>query len=707
METTSINWVGLWVEWLQPILQFLVGLGLVIFVHELGHFSVAKAVGIRVEQFALGFGPRLFGFKRGETDYRVNIVPMGGYVKMTGQEDFGALREGDAHDPRSFSNKPISVRFAVISAGVFMNALLAAALFVVVCLAGIRFPAPVVGGTLLGSPAQIARIHWQGVDHTETQSSSPATRQPDTFGDDSIGLKPGDRILSVDGRRITRFAQLAAIAALAEPNQEFRMVIEREVGDGFQSGYTEIGVMPLEGRLGFGLMPAMSITFGSLGDYIADDPFKTGDKLLAVDGQKIRHHWDIPLVEKALNGQEATITILRDQKEVDLRLQPVLRINEGVFFLKDGSRVSGRIMAYKEDEDAVVLRMPGGQEKRVLLDDAVWPARAEILDILGLVPRLKISGVIKGSPAFQAGLKPGDIIVEYAGRPLPTMKTFVDINRQITEGATTIVIEREGRRLPPIEIHPIKHRGRIAVGITAGIDQMHPVVAYVRSGSPAAGAGIMRGDIFTRVSAGPAENWIELFTALKALRGREISMAFGPSGRPERKTAQIGALTASGFDPEDYRFVLFPGPREFTILMGKAVKKNPLAAVLWGFRETWDFIAMTYATLADTFRGTISYKEFSGPVGIGSVAIQAGREGIIYFIYFMAVVSVSLAVLNFLPVPVVDGGYAVFLLIEKVRGKPLPLKVQNTIAIAGWVLLISFFVLLTWNDIMRILRGRW
>jgi len=705
METTSLNWVGLWAEWLQPILQFLVGLGLVIFVHELGHFSVAKAVGIRVEQFALGFGPRLFGFKRGETDYRVNIVPMGGYVKMTGQEDFGALREGDARDPRSFSNKPVSVRFAVIAAGVVMNALLAAALFVVVCLVGIRFPAPVVGGTLLGSAAQDARIHWQGVDHAETQSSGPATRQPDTFGDDSIGLKPGDRILSVDGRRITRFAQLAAIAVLAEPNQKFRMVIEREVGDGFQRGHTEIGVMPLEGRLGFGLMPAMSTTFGSLGDYIADDPFKAGDKLLAVDGQKIRHHWDIPLVEKALNGQETTITILRDQKEVNLRLQPVLRINEGVFFLRDGSRVSGRIMAYKEG--AVVLRLPGGQEKRVLLDDAVWPARAEILDILGLAPRLKISGVIKGSPAFQAGLKPGDIIVEYAGKALPTMKTFVDINRQITEGATTIVVEREGRRLPPLEIQPIKHRGRIAVGIAAGIDQMHPVVAYVRSSSPAAGAGIMRGDIFARVSGGPAENWIELFTALKASRGREISIAFGPGGRSDKKTAQIGALTASAFDSEDYRFVLFPGPREFTILMGKAVKKNPLAAVLWGFRETLDFIAMTYATLADTFRGTISYKEFSGPVGIGSVAIQAGREGIIYFIYFMAVVSVSLAVLNFLPLPVVDGGYAVFLLIEKVRGKPLPLKVQNAIAIAGWVLLISFFVLLTWNDIMRILSSRW
>ena len=706
MEMTSFNWVGLWSEWLWPILQFLIGLGLVIFVHELGHFTVAKAVGIRVEQFALGFGPRLFGFKRGETDYRVNIVPMGGYVKMTGQEDFGSLQEGKEYDPRSFSNKPIRARLAVISAGVIMNALLAATLFVVVCLAGIRFPAPVVGGTLLGSPAQDAKIHWVSRNHEGAGSSASTPRQMSALQAVSIGLQPGDRILKVDGKRITQFAQLAATASLAEPDQDFSMRIEREVKDGFQSGYTNIGVMPLGGRLGFGLMPAMSTTFGSLGEYIADDPFKAGDRLLAVNGQRIRHHWDIPLVEEALGGQEATITILRGQKEVDIRLQPTLRIKEGVFFLKDGNRVSGRIMAYRTAEGVAVLRLPDGREKHVLLSDAVWPARDEILDILGLVPRLKISGVIKGSPAFQAGLQPGDIIMEYAGVSLPTMKNFLAINRKIAGGVATIVVERKGRRLPPIEIRPIKHRGRIAVGIAVSNDQMSPVVADVRGGSPAAGAGITRGDIFTKVNGKQAGNWIELFNALNALHGQEISISVAHSDAAEKKV-RLGALTPAVFDPEDYRFVLFPGPRGFTILMGKAVKKNPVAAVLWGFRETWDFIVMTYATLAGAFRGTISYKEFSGPVGIGSVAIQAGREGITYFIYFMAVVSVSLAVLNFLPLPVVDGGYVVYLLIEKVRGKPLPLKVQNTIAMVGWALLIAFFVLLTWNDIMRILSGLW
>jgi RIP metalloprotease RseP len=99
-------------------IQFVVGLGLVIFAHELGHFIAAKAVDIRVEQFALGFGTRLFGFKRGEADYRINLLPLGGYVKMAGQEDFAPLKMEDRPDSRAFPNKSVGQRFAVISAAV-------------------------------------------------------------------------------------------------------------------------------------------------------------------------------------------------------------------------------------------------------------------------------------------------------------------------------------------------------------------------------------------------------------------------------------------------------------------------------------------------------------------------------------------------------------------------------------------------------------
>ncbi|HUU23848.1 MAG TPA: site-2 protease family protein, partial [Phycisphaerae bacterium] len=135
MDIMAVSIAGLFADWIWPVLGFVAGLGLVIFVHELGHFLVAKAVGIKVERFALGFGPRLLGFVRNETDYCVNLLPLGGYVKMLGQEDFKPL-EGEQADPRAFYNKSVGARLAVISAGVVMNVILAAVLFVIVCLVG-------------------------------------------------------------------------------------------------------------------------------------------------------------------------------------------------------------------------------------------------------------------------------------------------------------------------------------------------------------------------------------------------------------------------------------------------------------------------------------------------------------------------------------------------------------------------------------------
>lgn len=685
METLFLN---LWHEWLWPILQFVVGFGVVIFVHEFGHFIVAKAVGIRVEQFALGFGARLFGFRRGETDYCVNILPVGGYVKLAGQEDFGPLSEQDRQDPRTYPNKPIRARLAVIAAGVTMNVILAALLFIIVCMAGIRFPAPVVGGTLAGSPAGKAVIQWLG-------NNEPG----------AVGLKPGDRILSVGAEPITRFNQLTALAALAETGQEFTMLLERRLRDKVMEGTTTLTAVNMGGTLNFGLVPAASTTFAALGDTIAVDPFKEGDRIVAINGRKIDYSWQIPAVEEHLAGTSVTVRILRDDKEIDVKIQPKLRMASGVFFQKDGVRVAGEIVDYRPEPASVVLRLPEGTKKTVLLDQVIWPARNEILDLLGLVPRLQVSGVIKDSPAYRSGLKPGDVILEYDHRPYPTLGEFHHINEQVAELGTTLVILRENRRVP-LEIRPTRHKGSVVVGITAGLDLSSPVVAYVREGSPAAMAGMVPGDLVTGVNGRKTGEWIELYEALKALQDQEVVISWKQSDASE-KEAQLVALAPQVFSPDDYRFALFPGPREFTVLMGEEVKKNPASAVVWGFHETWDFITMTYATLLSYFRGTVSSKEFSGPVGIGSVAIQAGRQGLVPFIYFMAVISVSLAVLNFLPIPVVDGGHAVFLLIEKILGRPVPLRIQNAVAAVGWGLMITLFLALTWNDLQRILSDLW
>src|SRR5262245_52150347 len=115
------------------VIVLALGLGLVIFVHELGHFAVAKWVGVLVERFSIGFGPILWSFRRGETEYAISAIPFGGYVKMLGQDDANPnemVREEIRQNPRSYPAQSVPKRMALISAGVVLNLIVGS----VVCL---------------------------------------------------------------------------------------------------------------------------------------------------------------------------------------------------------------------------------------------------------------------------------------------------------------------------------------------------------------------------------------------------------------------------------------------------------------------------------------------------------------------------------------------------------------------------------------------
>src|SRR6202030_576465 len=154
-------------------------LGFMILIHEFGHFAVAKLLGVRVEQFAIGFGKRLIGFRRGETDYRINAIPLGGYVKMSGENPMDE-RSGD---PAEFMSHSRSHRLLTASASPSMIILLAIFLLTVVYMVHYE------QATYLDKPAVI-----QGVKH-----DSPAAQ---------AGLQPGDRIMKVDGIENPTWEQL-------------------------------------------------------------------------------------------------------------------------------------------------------------------------------------------------------------------------------------------------------------------------------------------------------------------------------------------------------------------------------------------------------------------------------------------------------------------------------------------------------------------
>ncbi len=181
------------------IFAFIVVLGILIFFHELGHFLVARLFGVGVEKFSLGFGPRILGKKIGITDYRISAIPLGGYVKMVGEEPDAEIDPKDI--PISFTHKHVFKRILIVAAGPFFNFLLAAVIFFVMFqIYGIFVLKPSIGTVLEGKPAQEA------------------------------GLMEGDLIVAIDGTSVELWEDMAHLIASSN-GKTLEVTVRREGSD--------------------------------------------------------------------------------------------------------------------------------------------------------------------------------------------------------------------------------------------------------------------------------------------------------------------------------------------------------------------------------------------------------------------------------------------------------------------------------------------
>src|SRR5262245_10330637 len=176
----------------------MVVLGVIVVIHELGHFLVAKLFKIKVETFSVGFGPRLIGFRKGDTDYRISAFPLGGYVKMAGDTPSDTLT-GEAHE---FLSKPKWQRFLVAAAGPAMNVLLAIVLIAGLYMYGTDVPAFMVGQAVVNV----------------IEPGSPA---------DKAGIKPGDQIVSFDGKDKPDW-QDVQYSVLTSVGRAIPLIVERD-----------------------------------------------------------------------------------------------------------------------------------------------------------------------------------------------------------------------------------------------------------------------------------------------------------------------------------------------------------------------------------------------------------------------------------------------------------------------------------------------
>ncbi|MCL2700929.1 MAG: site-2 protease family protein [Phycisphaerae bacterium] len=724
-------------DWVLPLVLFIMGLGLVVFVHELGHFLAAKAVGIKVEQFAVGFGKRLLGLKIGETDYRLNLIPLGGYVKMLGQEDFKPLTENDKPTPRSYESKSVGARFFVIASGVIMNIILAAVLFVSVGLIGRDVLAPTMGETLPGSPAFNATVAWEtplpgepvsttvpvitrAPDDEDLQADDDGEPQParvvpepppfDPWGN---RFQPGDRIVAMEGdsfvlrfsEGIANLADVKMVAALARPTDTYTFIIERTVDGVARQGRAQVGVFDSGGMLAFGIGAASSLT---IGQWVGGDkevaeagPFFKGDTFIAINGHPVANQGDVFRIEQELTGEPVDLTVRRvkgGEAEITIPVTPVIEPSRNVVFRKNGEPVY--FVEAMVKEKGIQYTRPDGSKITLGAADV----DQEYLRILGMSPRLMVVGVVDRSNAARAGILPGDVILSYGDRHLPTLSGLLEINKQHAGKRLSMEVLRGGVPLT-LTVEP-KRRGEVVqIGLSSISDLNSTVVSDVLPGSAADKLGIAGGSTITAINGTEVATWMDVYRELSAAQGGAVEIAFTTRGG-QSETGLIEELTPAAFHPRYYRYSVFPATVPLKPEMVKIKQDGIGDALVWGGKETVKLTLTSYASLRSLMAGDASVKHMAGPIGIGALAVKAGQSGMVEFMYFIAFISTAIAVFNFLPLPVLDGGHALFLIIEKIRGKPVPVKVLNYAQYIGMALLLLIFLAVTYQDIARLI-GQW
>ena len=280
---------------MNTILAFLFVLGVLVFVHELGHFLAARRLGVRVLTFSLGFGPKLLKVQRGDTEYCISAVPLGGYVKMAGENPDEA-RQGS---PDEFLSRTKWERFQILIMGPAMNILLAIIVMAVVLSQGAEVPVyqdqpPVVGGVMAGSSAEAA------------------------------GIVPGDRILSVAGEGVETWEDLS-LAVGTRPDRDVSITLLR---DGQTRSVTVRPAADRRFQVGtIGVLPKSNPIVASVnaGEPAERAGLKPGDIVLAVNGEQMATREQLINAISGSGGREIELSIKRGDQELMIRATPEQR----------------------------------------------------------------------------------------------------------------------------------------------------------------------------------------------------------------------------------------------------------------------------------------------------------------------------------------------------------------------------------------------
>ncbi len=559
----------------MSLIYFTVLIGVLIFVHEFGHFIFAKAFDVKVLRFSIGFGPRLLGFTYGETEYVVCVLPLGGYVQMHGHT-FESMEDiDDADRERALMAQPVWQRSLIALAGPAFNILLPLVIYFGATLMMAKAPPAVVGQVLPDTPAAEA------------------------------GLKAGDEIVDIEG----------------EP---------------------------------------------------------------------IRYWHEMTEIVKGAYGETLQVKVRRGDTTETLQIEPEKKTSTD--FMGLNKETYGRLGIHR-----------GTQGSTIALDQP-------------------------GGPAAQAGLRHFDRVVAIDGT---SIDTFTDIQRRIRnsggEPLEFLVLHRNrldasygqlfSQEADTITVQPVQRDGEY----TLGFERAEMFVTEVDDDSPAAQAGLQAGDEVLSLDGRRYTNWSMMTDRIRNDIHQRI---LEQNQNGEDVDVDISYELAYERGDEQHTTTISPQVVEYT---GKAQQSSYRIYTGWGHfsdlvmpdrvdfpliprigyaaersvEQTYEIgqtIAMGFVRMA---QGRVSLDTVGGPIMIGELAAKAGRAGFGYFMHMMALISINLAILNLLPIPVLDGGHLMFYAIEAIRRRPLSFRTRQILTYIGFAIVVFLMLLAFKNDIQR------
>lgn len=648
---------------LLNILIAAAGLGMVIFFHELGHFLVAKWCDVYVERFSIGFGQPILSRKWGETEYWLSWIPFGGYVKMLGQDDMDPGQMTDdvvAEDPRSYSAKTVPQRMAIISAGVIMNIITGFIFFTIAFSSGVETTDRVIGNVEVGMPG------WTN------------------------GLRLGDTITSINGRTVENFEDILRGTALSRGPIELKgfhadgETFDLTVVPATKGIVRQIGLRSIASREIRTVPDSGEFAYKLPGTAAYEVDFQQGDVIQKINGETIEDYYHLTKVlhEKA-------------SETLDVEVQ----------------RVPG-----KGDQAAATVKLQLPPQNFIGFGWKMWMGKVESIRV--------------DSPAANAGLQVGDKIAKVDGLTVESDLDPFRLTEYFSERAgqeVSVTVSREVSGGSPQEVTvkiipddraawsepPLSMESQLSIPSIGAAYYLMPNVYSVQEESVAAKAGVQARDtlksITLRRAQGGAPDGLtpDVYTInigdknaayafwliQQDARTREIEVSL------ERADAE-GPVTAK-LTPQIVEDWYLPTTRGLLMASETTTQSaDDLAgAVAMAGRYTVTSMEDIYLTLRGLILGSISHKGLSGPVNIAKMAYGFADLGIGHFLRFLGLISVNLAVINFLPIPVLDGGHMVFLIWEGVFRRKPPERVVNFAHLVGFVLILSMMGFVLYQDI--------